>query len=69
MLNILTDEENQMMIMLIQGQSFSIISEWLCIDYNKYISLKKSILKKLCIKRITELLPTVLKMGIDIEDI
>lgn len=55
MIEDLTDKERAVMDMLIQGQNCRIITEWLCIDYPSYNSIRKSILKKLKINKITQL--------------
>ena len=56
MIEDLTDKEKAVMDMLIQGQNCRIITEWLCIDYPSYNSIRKSILKKLAVNRTTQLL-------------
>ena len=59
----LTNKEKAIMEMLIQGAKSSTIIEWFFIDYKSYNSIRKSILKKLGIKRITQLLKIVIENG------
>ena len=59
----LTNKEKAIMEMLIQGANSSTIIEWFFIDYKSYNSIRKSILKKLGIKRITQLLKIVIENG------
>lgn len=65
MLDLLTDTEKEIMYMLIQGQNFNGISDFIGIDYQEYITLKKSIFKKLHITRITQILPLLLSNGLE----
>ena len=55
MLIALTDMEQEIMDMLIRGQNPNGITSWLGISYKEYTKNRKSILKKLQIKRITEI--------------
>lgn len=45
MLDLLTDTEKEIMYMLIQGQNFNGISDFIGIDYQEYITLKNQYLK------------------------
>ena len=65
MLDLLTDTEKEIMYMLIQGQNFNGISDFIGIDYQEYITLKKSIFKKLHITRIIQILPLLLSNGLE----
>ena len=56
MLEDLTENEKEIMFLLIQGHNFNGISDFLEIDYPTFIILKKSIFKKLKISRTTEIL-------------
>lgn len=67
MLDLLTDTEKEIMYMLIQGQNFNGISDFIGIDYQEYITLKKSIFKKLHITRIIQILPLLLSSGLEYE--
>lgn len=64
MIELLTETEKEMMYMLIRGQNYKGISLWLCIDYSEYVKLKKSILKKMNVKRITQLLLVLINENI-----
>lgn len=61
MLDNLTDNEKIVMNMLIQGYNYKTILEWLGIDYSYYNLIRKSILKKLSITRITQLTKIAIK--------
>ena len=63
MLEKLTDTEKEVMLLLIQGHNFNAISDLLCIDYNLYVSTKKSLFKKLHISRVIQILPLLLSSG------
>lgn len=56
----LTETEQQIAIMLMQGQSCTVIMEWVGIDYKEYTKYKCDILRKLKIKRIAEILVVAL---------
>lgn len=56
----LTQLEKEIMDMLIQGQNPNGITSWLGISYVEYSKNRKSILKKLNIRRITEIYPHIL---------
>ena len=62
MLNQLTDQEYSLLNLIIQGETCYSILEWLGVDYITYCSLKKSLLKKFGVKRITELFCCVLEI-------
>ncbi len=64
MIESLTKSEKEMMYMLIRGQNYNGISLWMCIDYSEYVKLKKSILKKMNVKRITQLLLVLINENI-----
>ena len=51
----LTQLEEEIMDMLIKGQNSNGITSWLGISYVEYSKNRKSILKKLQIKRMTEI--------------
>ena len=63
MLEDLTENEKEIMFLLIQGHNFNGISDFLEIDYPTFIILKKSIFKKLKISRMTEILGLLLQQG------
>ena len=65
MLEDLTENEKEIMFLLIQGHNFNGISDFLEIDYPTFIILKKSIFKKLKITRIIQILPLLLKNGFE----
>ncbi len=69
MLEDLTENEKEIMFLLIQGHNFNGISDFLEIDYPTFIILKKSIFKKLKISRMTEILGLLLQQGIAPEEI
>lgn len=60
MLEILNEEEKEVAMMLMRGQNANGIMDWLEIDYKEYSRLKKSLLNKLKIKRITQILSVYL---------
>lgn len=61
MLSLLTTTEKEVMLLLVQGYNFNGISQYLDIDYSLYIKIKRSLLKKLHITRITQILPLLIK--------
>lgn len=61
MLEILTEQEKEIATMLMQGQNYRVICEWIGINYKEYLKIKKSIFKKLNIKRVTQILPIAVK--------
>lgn len=65
MLDTLTEEEKEVMLLLIQGHNFQGVASFLGIDYLLYIEIKKSILKKLKITRMTQILSKLLKLGFE----
>lgn len=69
MLEDLTENEKEIMFLLIQGHNFNGISDFLEIDYSTFIIIKKSIFKKLKISRTTEILGLLLLQGISLEEI
>lgn len=69
MLEDLTDNEKEIMFLLIQGHNFNGISDFLEIDYPTFIILKKSIFKKLKISRTTEILGLLLQQGFNPDEI
>lgn len=64
MINDLTETEKELMFLLAQGQNYAGISLWLNIDYSLYIKLKKSLFKKVKVKRATQLLAVLIKNNI-----
>lgn len=69
MLEALNDIEKEIMFLLIRGQNFSGISQWLDISYSDYVKYKKSLLQKLGIRRVIQILPKVLECGLQNDDI
>ena len=69
MLEDLTENEKEIMFLLIQGHNFDGISDFLEIDYPTFIILKKSIFKKLKISRTTEILGLLLQQGFNPDEI
>ncbi len=69
MLEDLTENEKEIMFLLIQGHNFNGISDFLEIDYPTFIILKKSIFKKLKISRMTEILGLLLQQGFNPDEI
>ena len=59
-MNSLSYEEKVVTEMLIQGASAQDIMDWLVLDYKQYKKIKLSILHKLHLKRIIQLLPYTL---------
>ncbi len=64
MIDKLTEEEKDVMLLLIQGHNFQGVSAFLGIDYLVYIKIKKSIFKKLHITKIIQILPLLLQNGL-----
>lgn len=60
----LTPLELKVMRLLAEGLDAYSICDWLGIDYSEYVKFKNSILKKLKIKRITQILPTAVSHGL-----
>ncbi len=60
---VLTNREKDLMNLLIQGQTFNGISQWLGIDYCLYIKTRKSLLKKMKVQRTTQLIAAILRNG------
>ena len=56
MLETLTPKETEVLYMLIRGQNYRGITDWLGLDYNEFVKLKKSIFKKLNVTRMNELI-------------
>lgn len=69
MLEDLTENEKEIMFLLIQGHNFNGISDFLEIDYPTFIILKKSMFKKLKISRMTEILGLLLQQWIAPDEI
>ena len=65
MLEDLTENEKEIMFLLIQGHNFNGISDFLEIDYPTFIILKKYMFKKLKITRIIQILPQLLNNGFE----
>ncbi len=61
MLEVLTKNEQDVMNLLVQGRDFKNITEFLAIDFNQYKIIKKSLFKKLNIKKVVEILPLFIK--------
>lgn len=55
--------------LIIQGHNFNGITEWLSIDYSEYLTIKRSLLKKLHVKRITQILSVALLNGLNIDEL
>lgn len=47
MFEALSQDEKELMFLIIQGHNFNGITEWLSIDYSKYLTIKRSLLKKI----------------------
>ncbi len=60
----LTPLELRVMRLLAEGLDAFSIMDWLGIDYSEYVKCKNSILKKLKIKRIAQILPTAVTLGL-----
>ena len=56
MLETLTPKETEVLYMLIRGQNYRGITDWLGLDHNEYVKLKRSIFKKLNVTRMNELI-------------
>lgn len=69
MIEALTETEKEVMFLLIQGQNFNGISSWMHIDYSDYIKIKKSIFRKIKVKRSAQLLYALIKNGVIFEDL
>lgn len=69
MIEALTEIEKEVMFLLIQGQNFNGISSWMRIDYSGYIKIKKSIFRKMKIKRSAQLLYALIQNGVVFEDL
>ena len=65
----LTENEKEIMFLLIQGHNFNGILEFVEIDYPTFILLKKSLFKKLHISRTTEILGLLLQHGFNPDEI
>lgn len=59
----LTPLELKVMRLLAEGLDAFSICDWLAIDYPQYVKCKNSILKKFKIKRITQILPIAVTLG------
>ena len=69
MIKDLTETEKELMFMLVQGQNYTGISSWLNIDYPLYVKLKKSLYRKMRVKRASQLLYILIKNDIVYEDL
>lgn len=58
----LTIFEKEIMMMLIEGRNYTFIMEWFDLSYKEYKSVKSNILKKLNIKRSSELFKVAIKL-------
>jgi len=58
-----TPLELSVMRLLAEGLDAFAVCDWLGIDYKQYLEAKKNILKKLKIKRITQILPVAIYRG------
>ena len=65
--NLLTKSEKNLMHLLIQGHNYQGISMWMDLDYLQYIKIKKSLLKKLKVNRVTQLITYLTESGTDWE--
>ena len=59
----LTENEKEIMFLLVQGHNFNGILDFVGIDYPTFIALKKSLFKKLHISRVIQILPLLIKDG------
>lgn len=69
MFKALSQDEKELMFLIIQGHNFNGITEWLSIDYSEYLTIKRSLLKKLHVKRITQILSVALLNGLNIDEL
>ncbi|CCY24407.1 unknown [Brachyspira sp. CAG:484] len=69
MLEDLTENEKEIMFLLVQGHNFNGILDFVGIDYPTFIALKKSLFKKLKISRTTEILGLLLQQGFNPDEI
>lgn len=60
----LTPLELRVLRLRAEGLDAFSIMDWLGIDYSEYVKCKNSILKKLKIKRIAQILPTAVTLGL-----
>ncbi|WP_347992820.1 hypothetical protein [uncultured Eubacterium sp.] len=65
----LTENEKEIMFLLVQGHNFNGILDFVGIDYPTFIILKKSLFKKLHISRVTEILGLLLQQGFNPDEI
>ena len=65
----LTENEKEIMFLLVQGHNFNGILDFVGIDYPTFIALKKSLFKKLKISRTTEILGLLLQQGFNPDEI
>ena len=65
----LTENEKEIMFLLIQGHNFNGIIDFVGIDYPTFIGLKKSLFKKLHISRTREILGLLLQQGFNPDEI
>ena len=66
MFDLLTDNEEEMMYLLISGQDCYVVMEMTGMDYDCYKKTKKSLLHKLHIHKITELLPCMIANNVPV---
>ena len=69
MLEILSEDEKEVMLLIIQGRNFDGISQMCAIDYKTYNKIKKSVFIKLNINGMNKILTALLQRGILPEEI
>ena len=69
MLNVLSKNEKEVMLLIIQGYNFNSISEICTIDYKTYNKIKRAIYIKLRINGMNEILGALLNHGVIPEEI
>jgi DNA-binding CsgD family transcriptional regulator len=69
MLDILTENEKEVVLLIIQGHNFNGITQHCAIDYNSYKKIKKSIFAKLNVNNMNKLLGFLLQQGYSLENI
>lgn len=57
----LSEIEEKVALAIAQGQNARQIAEWYGITYKEYVNCKRRILRKLKIKRMTQILPVLIK--------
>lgn len=63
MLEVLSNDEKEVMFLLIQGHNYKGIEDYMCIDYATYKHIKKSLFSKLKITKTTKILCNLLQQG------